>query len=80
MSDASLIARIKQVLEQIRPTIIADGGDIEFVRFENGVVYVRLKGACVTCPASVYTLKLGLEEGLKEALPEVTEVVAVEEE
>ena len=62
---------------QLRPAIEADGGDIEFVSFDNGIVSLLLKGACATCPLSFYTLKLGIEERLKEATSEVKEVRAV---
>jgi Fe-S cluster biogenesis protein NfuA len=80
MTDQNIIQKIEEVLEQIRPNIQMDGGEIEFVRFENGIVYVRLLGACVGCPASMYTLKLGVEEALRERLADVREVVAVEDE
>lgn len=68
---------IENVLSSLRPAIKADGGDIEFVKYENKIVYVKLHGACVHCPISLYTLKLGVEESLKAQLPELKEVVAV---
>jgi Fe-S cluster biogenesis protein NfuA len=80
MPELSMVEQIAQFIEELRPAIKMDGGDIEFVRYQDGIVYVRLKGACVTCPASTYTLKLGVEERLKELLPEVTEVVAIDQE
>ena len=81
MTYQETVQKIQEVIEQIRPNIQMDGGDIEFVSFDDGVVSVRLLGACVGCPASMYTLKLGLEEALKEHLSgEVREVVAVENE
>lgn len=80
MTDQEIIQQIEEVLEQIRPNIQMDGGEIEFVRYEDGIVYVRLLGACVGCPASMYTLKLGVEEALRERLSEVREVLAVEDE
>ena len=61
----------------MRPNIQMDGGDIEFMTFVDGVVSLKLHGACASCPLSVYTVKLGIEERLKEAIPEVVEVVAV---
>lgn len=70
--------KIDQVFSQLRPMVQRDGGDIEFVKFEQGIVYVRMHGACVGCPASMYTLKLGLEDSLKEQVPGVTEVVQVD--
>jgi Fe-S cluster biogenesis protein NfuA len=71
--------RIQAVLEELRPAILQDGGDIHFVRFENGTVFVRLHGACVSCPISFITLKMGLEAQLKEKVPGVESVVAVED-
>lgn len=78
MSDQELVDTIEEILDQLRPNIQMDGGDIRFVRYEDGVVYVRLLGACVECPVSSYTLKQGIEESLKERLPDIQEVVAVE--
>jgi Fe-S cluster biogenesis protein NfuA len=78
MTEYELIAKIEEILDTLRPNIQMDGGDIKFVRFEDGVVYVRMLGACVDCPVSSYTLKLGIEDALKEQLSEVREVVAVE--
>lgn len=80
MTDQGIIQQIEEVLEQIRPNIQMDGGEIEFVRYEDGIVYVKLLGACVGCPASMYTLKLGVEEALRGRLADVREVVAVEDE
>lgn len=74
------IDTIKDIIEQLRPNIQMDGGDVEFVRFDDGVVYVRFHGACVGCPASLFTLKGGIEEALKEQLSDVVrEVVALDE-
>jgi len=69
--------KIKETLEEIRPKIQADGGDIELVAIENGVVKVRLKGACVGCPMSALTLKQGVERAIKNKVPEVKSVEAV---
>lgn len=80
MTDAQCITKIEQVLDQLRPNIQMDGGDIEFVKFEDCIVYVRLQGACTTCPMSIYTLKMGVEEAIKEQVPQVIEVIAVENE
>ena len=63
--------------EQIRPAVAMDGGDIVFDRFENGVVYLELKGSCHGCPSSMATLKQGIEVRLRQAIPEVLEVQAV---
>jgi Fe-S cluster biogenesis protein NfuA len=70
--------KIEQVLEQLRPSIQMDGGDIELVKYEQGIVYVRLHGACVTCPISMYTLKMGVQESLKEQIFDIIEVVQVD--
>ena len=63
--------------EEIRPAVAQDGGDIEYVGFEEGVVALRMTGACGTCPSSTATLKMGIEALLKEEIPEVESVVAV---
>ena len=69
--------KVEVVLEEIRPALQADGGDVELVNVTEGVVKVRLKGACRGCPMSTMTLKQGIERILKERLPEVKEVIAV---
>jgi len=70
--------RIEKALEKIRPALQADGGDVEFVDVsEDGVVQVRLTGACGGCPMSQMTLKMGIERMLKQEVPEVKEVVGV---
>ena len=70
--------RVEEALKQVRPALQRDGGDIELVSIEeNGVVKVRLKGACGSCPMSTMTLKIGVEKYLKEHVPEVKEVVQV---
>ncbi len=69
--------RVQEVIEMIRPSLQADGGDIELVDVVDNIVQVRLQGACGVCPSSIYTLKLGVERILTERIPEVKEVVAV---
>jgi len=69
--------KIKQAIEDIRPALQADGGDIELVNVDGGVVEVRLTGACHGCPHAQMTLSLGVEKHLKEKVPEVKKVVAV---
>lgn len=70
--------KIREILDnEIRPAVAMDGGDITFEKFESGVVYVYLQGACSGCPSSTATLKMGIETRLREAIPEVNEVVAV---
>jgi Fe-S cluster biogenesis protein NfuA len=68
---------VQQVLDQIRPALQADGGDVELVEVKDGIVKVRLAGACGGCPMATITLKEGIERILKEKLPEVKEVVSV---
>jgi Fe-S cluster biogenesis protein NfuA len=75
------IEKIKEVIEQLRPNIQMDGGDVEFVRFDDGIVYVRFHGACIGCPAAIFTLKGGIEEALKEQLSDVVrEVLPVDDD
>ncbi len=70
---------IKAVIEQdIRPLIKKDGGDIEFVSFVNGVVTIKFLGACVSCPYSFMTLKMGILDRLSEKFPTIKDVVAVQ--
>ena len=66
--------KVEEALEHIRPALQADGGDIELVSVEGGVVKVRLRGACGSCPSALMTLKYGVEERLKEEIPEVESV------
>jgi len=70
--------RVSAVIDRLRPLLQSDGGDIELVGVrDDGVVQVRLHGACVGCPGAQMTLKMGVERHLKEKVPEVTEVVCV---
>ena len=69
--------KVKQVLDKIRPSLQADGGDVELVDVVDGVVKVRLKGACAGCPMSQMTLKNGIEKYLKREIPEVVAVEGV---
>jgi len=71
--------QIEQVLNKIRPALQADGGDVELVEVDeqDGIVKVRLKGACGCCPMSTVTLKQGIERALKKEVPSVKEVLAV---
>ena len=66
--------KIRQVLDKVRPALQADGGDVEFIDYSDGVVTVRLKGACGSCPMSTMTLKHGIEARLREEIPEVRAV------
>ncbi len=70
--------KVEAVLNKVRPMLQRDGGDVELVDVDdNGVVKLRLKGACGGCPMATVTLKMGIERSLKKEIPEVTEVVAV---
>ncbi|MEK6693328.1 MAG: NifU family protein [Nitrospirota bacterium] len=69
--------RVQEVIEMIRPSLQADGGDIELVDVVDNIAQVKLQGACGVCPSSIYTLKLGVERILTERIPEIKEVVAV---
>ena len=69
--------KVEAALAKIRPALQADGGDVELVDVEDGVVKVRLTGACASCPVATVTLKQGIERILKEQIAEVKEVVAV---
>jgi Fe-S cluster biogenesis protein NfuA len=69
--------KVKKALDKVRPSLQADGGDVEFVDVEDGVVKVKLTGACAGCPMSQITLKMGIERILKREVPEVKEVVSV---
>ena len=76
--DTDLVKEIKELLEaRVRPAVAQDGGDIIFDRFEDGIVYLRLQGACAGCPSSTMTLKSGIENMLRYYVPEVTEVRSV---
>ena len=69
--------KVEAVLAQVRPALQADGGDVELVDVNEGVVKLKLKGACSGCPMAAMTLQHGIERVLKERIPEVKEVVAV---
>lgn len=70
--------KVEGVLDKIRPSLVADGGNVELVNVDDGTVQVRLTGACNGCPMATMTLKMGIEKLLKEEIPEIKEVVAVE--
>lgn len=77
--DDELTVQIKQLLEErVRPAVMQDGGDIIFDRFEDGIVYLQMQGACAGCPSSTMTLKAGIENMLRHYVPEVIEVRAVD--
>ena len=70
--------RVQKAIQELRPNLQADGGDIEFLGVENGIVKVKLKGACAGCPMSSMTIQWGVENFLKKKIPEVVKVEAVQ--
>jgi Fe-S cluster biogenesis protein NfuA len=76
--NESVEQKVQKALNEIRPSLQADGGDVEFVSFENGIVKVRLQGHCAGCPMSMMTLKQGIEVHLKKQIPEVVRVESVQ--
>ncbi len=74
----SMREEVEEILESLRPMLIQDGGNVELVEVEDGVVKVRLVGACVSCSSSLMTLKMGIEKALKKAIPMVRCVESVE--
>ena len=69
--------KIKSIIDEIRPYLMNDGGNIEFVKYENNIVYIRLSGACRDCQMIDFTLKDGIELAIKEELPEILEVINI---
>jgi Fe-S cluster biogenesis protein NfuA len=69
--------KVEGVLDKIRPSLVADGGNVELVDVSNGTVRLKLVGACAGCPMSTMTLRMGIERILKREIPEIKEVVAV---
>ncbi|MGZ3457550.1 MAG: NifU family protein [Archangium sp.] len=77
-NGGSVENRIQEILDaEIRPAVAQDGGDITLDRFEDGIVYLHMKGSCAGCPSSTATLKMGVESRLRELIPEVNEVVSI---
>ena len=78
VEDSKEVKKIKEILEtDIQPAVAMDGGYIEFVSYENGIVYLSLQGACSGCPSSTLTLKQGIETRLKQFIPEIKEVIDI---
>ena len=78
-ADSEVVAQIRDLLDtRVRPAVAQGGGDIVFQRFEDGVVYLHMQGACSGCPSSTATLKMGIENLLRHYVPEVAEVRAVD--
>jgi Fe-S cluster biogenesis protein NfuA len=74
---ALTLENVERTLDELRPYLMADGGNVEVVEIDGPIVKVRLQGACGSCPSSTMTLKMGIERKLREAIPEVAEVVQV---
>jgi len=69
--------KVEAVLAQIRPALQSDGGDVELIDVNEGIVRLKLRGACAGCPMATMTLRHGIERVLKEQIPEIKEVIAV---
>lgn len=69
--------KVQELIDKIRPSLQADGGDIKLISVKDGIVEVQLQGACAGCPMSQMTLKQGVERVIREAMPEIKEVRAV---
>ena len=77
--DSEIVKQIKELLDtRVRPAVAMDGGDIIYNDFEDGIVYLKMQGACSGCPSSTATLKMGIENMLKHYIPEVQEVRPIE--
>jgi Fe-S cluster biogenesis protein NfuA len=74
---ALTLENVETVLDEMRPYLMADGGNVEVVELDGPIVKVRLQGACGSCPSSTMTLKMGLERRLREMIPEIAEVEQV---
>jgi Fe-S cluster biogenesis protein NfuA len=75
--NETLKEKVQKAIAEVRPNLQADGGDIELVDVENGIVKVKLKGACAGCPMSAMTVKWGVENYLKKKIPEVAKVETI---
>lgn len=75
MEEKDIVVKINEVLDRIRPYLENDGGNVTFKRYENGVVYVKLIGACSNCPMASFTLTDGIESALTSEIPEVIKVI-----
>ena len=74
---ALTLENVEKVLDELRPFLMADGGNVEVVELDGPIVKVRLQGACGSCPSSTMTLKMGIERKMRECIPEVSEVIQV---
>ena len=77
MALALTMDNVETVLDELRPYLMADGGNVELAEIEGPIVKLRLQGACGSCPSSAMTLKMGIERRLREKIPEIVEVAQV---
>ncbi len=77
-NDSEIVKQIKRLLQtEIKPVVALDGGDIVFSKYEDNILYIHMRGACAGCPSSQATLKDGIEVRMKQAFPEIKEVLAI---
>lgn len=77
MSEVPIFERVSKIIDEIKPFVQSDGGDVELVGIEGNKVLLKLHGACVSCPSSQMTLKLGIQRRIQEEIPEIEEVESV---
>ncbi|ELS32358.1 MULTISPECIES: NifU family protein [Pseudanabaena] len=77
MSQTLTRENVENVLDELRPYLMSDGGNVELVDIEGPIVRLRLQGACGSCPSSAMTLRMGIERKLKEEIPEISEIEQV---
>lgn len=70
--------RIKKIIDDLRPYLINDGGDCEFIKYEDGIVYIKMHGACANCQMLDVTIKDGIECMIKDEIPEVREIINID--
>lgn len=75
INNEEVISKIKEVIEKVRPYLQNDGGDVEFKKYENGIAYVKLVGACSSCPMAQITLNDSIEAAILDEVPEVIKVI-----
>ena len=78
VKNDNTLTKIKEILDSLRPYLNMDGGDVEFIKYEEKIVYVKLTGACAACMFSDETIKNGLFEAIKSEVPEVEDVINIE--
>ena len=76
--DNEIQNKVIEIIDNIRPYLISDGGNVEFVKYEDGIVYIRMQGACANCMMLDVTIRDGIEATIKDEVPEVKEVIVVE--